>query len=121
MILRWMECMAVLAALAMVLARVADAKPDDHNDPGPAHLVAAQRLGDEIHSRDNEYAHKDCFIRWKGEEGGQEYANRSDCSDFFNLVLEHVYNFKKLRFKEWTGFERPTAAEWYDSVITHRS
>jgi len=88
----------------------------DQGEGMPAHLRAALEIAMQIQAADNEYAHKDCFIRWKGFNGADRYANRTDCSDFLNLLLEHVYGFTRKDFKAWTGAERPTAADWYDTA-----
>jgi hypothetical protein len=57
-----------------------------------AHLRDAESIAHEIDAAHNEYAHQDCFIRWKGEDGAKIYENRTDCSDFLNLLLEHSYH-----------------------------
>ncbi len=82
----------------------------------PAHLTTAEAIATQILPADNEYAHKECFIKWKGAPGVDNYANRTDCSDFFDLLIEHVYGFTRAQLKQWTGHERPTAAVWYDAV-----
>jgi hypothetical protein len=82
----------------------------------PAHLRAALEIATQIKAADNEYAHADCFIHWKGVDGADKFANRTDCSDFFNLLLEHSYSYTSKDFKAWTGATRPTATLWYDAA-----
>jgi hypothetical protein len=82
----------------------------------PRHLVEAERIAREIDAADNAYDHKDCFIKWKGENGATRYKNRTDCSDFLNLLLAHVYGTTTGELKDWTGHSRPVASVWYDTI-----
>jgi hypothetical protein len=84
----------------------------------PPHLQQAMLIAHQIDADHNEYAHKGCFIKWKGEDGATIYENRSDCSDFLDLLLEHTYHFTPQQMKGWTGHERPYATNWYDIVHT---
>jgi hypothetical protein len=86
------------------------------SDSLPPHLVQAEAIAHEIDQSHNEYAHKGCFIKWKGEDGASEYENRTDCSDFLDLLLEHTYHFTRDHMKTWTGRERPLATTWYDTI-----
>ena len=86
------------------------------DDSLPAHLQQALLIAHQIDQSHNEYAHKECFIKWKGENGATEYANRTDCSDFLDLLLEHTYHFTDQQMKGWTGHERPLATTWYQTI-----
>jgi hypothetical protein len=103
------------AACAIIV--LLGALPSAHADEAkPAHVQAAEQIAAQISAADNEYAHKDCFIRWKGVEGNDRYANRTDCSDFLNLLLEHVYGLTPAKLHTLTGHSRPTATVWFDAV-----
>jgi len=85
-------------------------------DP-PKHLVDANTLVDQISAKDNVYEHKGCFIKWKGEDGATRYENRSDCSDFLALLVEHSYGVTPEQLKQWTGHTRPYANHWHDAIV----
>jgi hypothetical protein len=87
----------------------------------PAHLTAAEQIATQISADNNEYAHKDCFIKWKGVDGNAQYSNRTDCSDFLNLLLEHVYGLTQTKLHKLTGHSRPTATVWFDSVDSDKA
>jgi hypothetical protein len=87
----------------------------------PSHLKEAERIAHGIDAAHNGYAHKDCFIKWIGENGATQYENRTDCSDFLNLLLEHVYGKTAADFKQWTGHARPVATVWYDTIASEKS
>jgi len=82
----------------------------------PPHLVQAELIAHQIDQSHNEYAHKGCFIKWKGVDGATEYENRTDCSDFLDLLLEHTYHFTPQQMRGWTGHERPLATTWYETI-----
>ncbi len=82
----------------------------------PAHLIAAEKIATEINQADNAYSYTDPFIKWKGYEGATKYENRTDCSEFFNLLIRHSYRVSGERLKEITGRERPTARVWYNAI-----
>lgn len=86
----------------------------------PKHLRDAQALVAGIDQRDNDYEHKGCYIHWKGEAGATRYENRTDCSDFLNLLLEHSYHLSGGIYKQWTGKDRPTAELWHDAILAER-
>lgn len=86
----------------------------------PQHLAVAQTLVDSIDSNDNLYAHQGCFIKWKGENGATKYENRSDCSDFLALLIEHTYRTTPQQIKQWTGQQRPYANAWHDAIVAHK-
>jgi hypothetical protein len=97
------------------LLAVADAESDV-----VPHLREAEKIALGISGEHNEYAHKDCFIRWKGEDGATVFANRTDCSDFLNLLLEHAYHVTRDDLRRLTGRERPTASAWYETIYGGR-
>jgi hypothetical protein len=78
--------------------------------------MQAELIAHQIDPAHNEYAHKGCFIKWKGENGAAFYENRTDCSDFLDLLLEHTYHFTPEQMKGWTGRERPLATTWYETI-----
>ena len=83
----------------------------------PKHLRDAQMLVDHISPKFNDYQHKGCYIKWEGEGGAIQYENRSDCSDFLALLLEHSYGIGKQQYKQWTGLQRPFASEWHKAIV----
>ena len=83
----------------------------------PKHLTDAETLVANILPANNVYMHKDCFIKWKGEEGATRYENRSDCSDFLALLVEHSYNVTPDQLHDWTGERRPYAGHWHDAIV----
>jgi hypothetical protein len=83
----------------------------------PKHLADAQMLIANISQADNAYQHRDCYIKWKGEDGATRYQNRSDCSDFLALLVEHSYGVTTEQLKEWTGHRRPLADNWHDAIV----
>ena len=88
--------------------------------PVPKHLTDAQTLIANILPANNVYMHKDCFIKWKGEDGATRYENRSDCSDFLALLVEHSYGVTTDQLRQWTGERRPYAGHWHDAVVAGR-
>jgi hypothetical protein len=97
--------------LAVLLCLAAD-KPD-----APKHLADAQTLVENISPGHNEYRHKECFIKWKGVDGATRYENRSDCSDFLALLVQHAYGVSGEQLKDWTGHQRPYASHWHDAIV----
>ena len=73
----------------------------------PLHLQQAELIAHQIDQSHNEYAHKDCFIHWKGEAGATTFENRTDCSDFLNLLLVHAYRLSDAQMEHWTSRSRP--------------
>ena len=82
----------------------------------PPHLQQAQLIANQIDQSFNEYAHKNCFIHWKGESGATRYENRTDCSDFLDLLLMHSYQVTEPQMQRWTGRDRPLAETWFDTI-----
>jgi hypothetical protein len=82
----------------------------------PIHLAAAEEIATQIAPEANDYVYKDIYVHWKGVDGASEYENHSDCSGFFDLLLEHSYGIGSKQLKAWTGHSRPTAAVWFDAV-----
>src|ERR1700684_2816924 len=82
----------------------------------PAHLIAAEDIATQIAPEDNDYVYKDIYVHWKDVNGATRYENHSDCSGFFDLLLEHSYGIGSKQLKQWTGHSRPTAAVWFDAV-----
>jgi hypothetical protein len=105
---RWLGLIALVA-----IARAGDSDSSSQ----PPHVSDAKLLVANVAPEDNDYDHKSCYIRWKGESGAEKFENHTDCSDFLNLLLEHSYHFTPEMYKEWTGHKRPTAAEWHDAVL----
>jgi len=83
----------------------------------PKHLTDAQTLVDNVSADHNAYQHKGCFIKWKGQDGAEQYENHTDCSDLLDLLLEHSYGVTKEKLKEWTGHTRPLAEHWHDAIV----
>lgn len=115
---RWHRQRGVRIALAVMVTPLV-LRADDPR-PRPAHLAAAEELVAHVSPANNEYAHKDCFIHWKGSDGAGEYANRTDCSEFLNLLLEHTYGAGPEQLQAWTGHRRPTARHWYEAAAGAR-
>ncbi len=86
----------------------------------PKHLVDANTLVDNISQKNNVYAHKDCFIKWKGEDGATQYENRTDCSDFLAQLVMHSYGVTPAQLKSWTGHTRPMADHWHDAIVAEK-
>jgi hypothetical protein len=107
-------CIALISLLFLLDIAAAD----DAGSSIPAHLAVAQAMVADLQPDQNEYAHKNCFIHWKGSDGATAYANRTDCSEFINLLMEHTYGVTVADFQKWTGHRRPTAATWYDAIKT---
>jgi hypothetical protein len=84
------------------------------------HLRDAEAIAHGIDPAHNQYAHEDCFIRWEGEDGAKIYENRTDCSDFLNLLLQHSYQITPDDLNRLTGRERPTASVWYQTILAGR-
>jgi hypothetical protein len=84
----------------------------------PRHLTDAETLIENISPQNNIYEHKGCFVKWKGEDGATKYENRSDCSDFLALLVEHSYAVTPQQMKQWTGHTRPYANHWHDAIIS---
>jgi hypothetical protein len=111
----WGIISALVVSGILTLARGQESEP-----PPPQHLRDARALVAGIDPRFNDYEHKGCFIHWKGENGATRYENRTDCSDFLNLLLVHSYHFSDANFKQWTGKDRPTAELWHDAILANR-
>jgi hypothetical protein len=103
----WKICLSVAAMVFLCAA----------SGSLPRHLVDAETLVAEISPANNVYMHKDCFIKWKGEDGATRYENRSDCSDFLALLIEHSYGVTTDQLRQWTGERRPYAGHWHDAIV----
>ena len=103
------------------VAMVAAISVAGDEDSKPAYLQSAEQIASQIAPANNEYAHKECFIKWKGVDGNAQYANRTDCSDFLNLLLEHDYGLTPTKLHKLTGHQRPTATVWFDSVGSEKA
>ena len=99
---------SLVAVLALLCVGVVDDKPK--------HVTDAETLVTGISADKNAYQHKGCFIKWKGEDGAVDYENRSDCSDFLALLVEHSYGITPEQLKKWTGHARPLAEHWHDAI-----
>ncbi len=86
-------------------------------DAEPKHLADAETLVANILPKYNDYEHSRCYIKWPGVDGATRYENRSDCSDFLVLLLEHTYGMTNQQFKQWTGETRPRANGLHDAIL----
>jgi hypothetical protein len=101
-------------ATLLFLGLFGRARGDDASKP--PHLIAAEDIAAQIAPEDNDYVYKAIYVHWKGVDGATKYENHSDCSGFFDLLMEHSYGIKTKQLKKWTGHNRPTAAVWFDAV-----
>jgi hypothetical protein len=65
-----MDCLLKTIALGLC-CMLAGASFSD--DSAPLHLQQALLIAHQIDQSHNDYAHKGCFIKWKGENGATEY------------------------------------------------
>lgn len=108
--------MTIILGLA-ICGCIAMVKPEAK----PAHLLAAEQIVAGILPADNDYVHRGCYLHFKGVDGAEKFENHTDCSDFFNLLTQHVYGFTDAQFKQWTHHTRPVAANWYETVTESRA
>ena len=106
--------------MAFTIVALLGASVASGGESQPAHWQAAEEIATHIAPADNAYAHKDCFIKWKGPDSDR-FENRTDCSDFLNLLLEHVYRLTPAKLYRLTGHQRPTATAWFDAVGTDKA
>ena len=85
-------------------------------DAVPPHVRDAEALVAGVSPADNAYVHKGCYIHWPGEAGATAYGNRTDCSDFAALLLEHTYHLSAAGMTKLTGKHRPLASTWHDAI-----
>lgn len=69
-----------------------------------------------IQPENTSYQHKHGFIKWKGENGTEEYESRTDCSGLLNILLERSYGLTADDFEKWLGKRRPLAVEYFDAI-----
>jgi hypothetical protein len=101
-------CLLILAALV----GIGRAQTKVEKTP----LYWAQVLVSGLQPENTSYQHKQSFIKWKGENGAQEYESRTDCSGFLNFLLERSYGLTPDDFEKWLGKRRPLAVEYFDAI-----
>jgi hypothetical protein len=114
--MRLILCIALIGLLLGFAGSAPLAGAVEETAPRPEHLIAAEKIATEIDPSDNAYSYTDPFIKWKGYDGATRYQNRTDCSEFFNLLLRHSYRVSAERLREMTGHDRPTARVWFDAI-----
>ena len=67
------------------------------------------------------YQHKQGFVKWKGEDGADEFESRTDCSGFLNVLLERSYGLTPDDFEQWLGKRRPLAVHYFDAIREQRN
>src|SRR5690242_17568540 len=111
-----MRIVGIIASVTIFFGMLDHVRGDDASKP--PHLIAAEEIATQIAPEDNDYVYKDIYVHWKGDGDATKYENHSDCSGFFDLLIEHCYGIKSSQLKKWTGHTRPTAAVWYDAVTS---
>ncbi len=90
----------------------------------PPHLAAAYALVEGIAPTNNaylvyeDYPPADTYIGWPGVDGFVDYENSTDCSSFFDLLVEHVYGVTPAQLKSWTGSVMPLAQTLHDTIAS---
>ncbi|HSI86879.1 MAG: hypothetical protein ACAI35_14445 [Candidatus Methylacidiphilales bacterium] len=87
-----------------------------HAQDRMAHVDAAEKLVSELDSRNNEYAYKDPFIKWKGDAGVEQSSARCDCSAFVTLLLQHTYGYSADQIQQWLSRAMPVARIYHDKI-----
>lgn len=84
-------------------------------------LYWAQILVGGVQPENTSYQHKQGFIKWKGENGAQEYESRTDCSGLLNALLERSYGLTPDDFEKWLGKRRPLAVEYFEAILQQQN
>ena len=83
-------------------------------------LELAKILVRELRPEDTSYQHQHGTVKWKGEQGAQNYACHTDCSGFLNLLLERAYGYTPDDFAKWLKSRRPLAGDYHDAIQEQR-
>lgn len=81
------------------------------------HLDLARMLVREIRPENTSYQHKQGYIKWKGENGADNYESRVDCSGLLNVLFERAYQLTSSDFEKWLGKRRPLASEYFNAIM----
>lgn len=107
-------------ALTLLPFRLTQAGTPDDSE-APIHVRAATQMIADITPANNDYVYSGSIVQWKTDAGADKYICRTDCSGFFDALLEHCYHATPELFQQWTGSHRPTAARWYESIANRKS
>src|SRR5690348_2642056 len=78
-----------------------------------SHLDWAKILVKELHPENTSYQHKSGYVKWKGQNGADDYESHTDCSGFINALLEQAYGLTRDDFEQWLGKRRPLAITYH--------
>ena len=81
-----------------------------------SHLDWAFALVRGVKPENTSYQHKQGFVKWKGDNGAEDYESRTDCSGFLNSLLKQAYGFTPDDFEKWLGKRRPLAIEYFEAI-----
>jgi len=85
-----------------------------------SHLDWAKILVKELRPENTSYQHKNGYVRWKGQNGADDYESHTDCSGFINAILEQAYSLTADDFEQWLGKRRPLAITYHTAIINQR-
>lgn len=81
------------------------------------HLDWAITLVKGLQTENTSYKHKNGYVKWKVEDGADDYESHTDCSGFLTALLEKAYGFTPDFFKQWLGRRRPLAKTYHEAII----
>lgn len=110
---------ALLRCVSLLLLSACATTAQRHVEKTP--LEAARALVRELRPEDTSYQHKHGVVKWKGENGADEYESRTDCSGFLNALLERAYGLTPDEFDSWLGKRRPLAVEYFEAIRQQRN
>lgn len=81
------------------------------------HLDWAITMVSQLQPENTSYKHRNGHVKWKGENGTNEFESHTDCSGFMTALLEHSYGFTPEYFEQWLGKRRPLAKTYHEAII----
>ncbi len=85
-----------------------------------SHLDLAKMLVKELKPENTSYQDKNGYVKWKGQNGANDYESHTDCSGFLTALLEQAYGFTPDYFERWLGKRRPLAKTYHEAIIGQR-
>jgi hypothetical protein len=84
------------------------------------HLDRAIKLVKELQPENTSYKQRNGYVKWKGEDGADDYESHTDCSGFVTALLTRSYGFTPESFEQWLGNRRPLAKTYHEAIINQR-
>jgi hypothetical protein len=85
-----------------------------------SHLGLAKILVKQLQPENTSYQHKNGYIKWKGQNGANDYESHTDCCGFLTALLEKAYGLTPDYFKQWLGKRRPLAKTYHEAIMNEQ-